>query len=411
MKSIDIQEALPELLFHLTSDLAECLGAAWAVAASSVAGEFLPLAIHGDHPNLERCMACLALDPRPQSLNDSALQPEGFIQDGLGVAKLVFPLRLADNDCVLAFGPRADGLPYTPKDRALVEEFARHLDAVAKNNLLAGRITARMAAIRKTEADLASARQVQNCLFPRYLPRIEGLDYWGECHPAEEVGGDFFDFVGNEHTTLTASIGDVSGKGMPAAIITSGLQATLRARIAGHCARLSRIVHDLNHTVWELSPSGFYATMFCGRFDLSRRELRYVNAGHPAPLLIRAKRERVLRLDATGAPLGVAARARFGQRAVSLEHGDVFLALTDGVSDALERLFPNSYELVLLNIVREHREENSHRIAKRIIELLDAKSPAFDEKDDKTVIVARLEEAAEFTLQKSERLQALMQAA
>lgn len=140
---------------------------------------------------------------------------------------------------------------------------------------------------------------------PGRLPHIAGLDYCGDCHPAGEVCGDFFDFRRLPGNELAVSIGDVSGREIGAALLMSGIQAFLRGLTSRGSGEILGVVEELNRVVCQVAPDNLYSTLFYAHVDPRRREVRYVNAGHEPPLLWRKRTGRPQRLDSTGTVLGL----------------------------------------------------------------------------------------------------------
>src|SRR6185436_16857813 len=143
------------------------------------------------------------------------------------------------------------------------------------------------------------ARGVQQRLFPQKLPQLPGVDCAGACRPAQGVGGDYYDFLAMPGGRLGIALGDVAGKGIPAALLMASLQASLRGKRLSGPADLAQLMTNLNFLIHEASPDNRYATFFYGELDPATRRLEYVNAGHNAPMLFRAGGP-LERLPATG---------------------------------------------------------------------------------------------------------------
>ena len=162
-----------------------------------------------------------------------------------------------------------------------------------------------------------------------------GLDYYGESRPARETAWDFFEFMPVDRQSLVCSVGRINGRGISAAFTMASLQAFLRSLTRHHRGGFAAVVRDLNRAVCEIAPDSFYATLFYASFDPERAQLHYVSAGHGPVLLLRRGEPRVRRLENTGTVLGLSLRVEFRQRTLDLQPGDLILAMTDGVTDAL----------------------------------------------------------------------------
>ncbi|MGH9403802.1 MAG: PP2C family protein-serine/threonine phosphatase [Terriglobia bacterium] len=191
----------------------------------------------------------------------------------------------------------------------------------------------------RLENELKIAHEVQQQLFPQANPDIHGARVFGECRAARGVSGDFYDFLKLGRGQVGLVLGDVSGKGIYAALLMAGIQSAVRAqfydghfpdRTAGALPISTATVLDrLNRQIYDNTPDAKYATFFYAIYEAETRSLAYTNAGHPAPFLFR--RDRLMRLDAGGTVLGLFPTVQYQQERVQLEPGDVLLAFTDGL--------------------------------------------------------------------------------
>src|SRR5205814_3702219 len=152
---------------------------------------------------------------------------------------------------------------------ALAQEVARLTTAI-------GRETAQR---ERMNRELEIAREVQEHLFPQHLPIVPGLEYSGHCRPAREVGGDYYDFIELPNGRLGIAIGDVSGKGVGAALMMASLEASLRA-LAPVIDDPAELMNQVNTLVYQASSASRFATLFYAQYDPVSRRLSYVNAGH-----------------------------------------------------------------------------------------------------------------------------------
>src|SRR5579862_5535157 len=155
---------------------------------------------------------------------------------------------------------------------ALAQEVARLTTAM-------GRETAQRERLNR---ELEIAREVQEHLFPQRLPAVPGLDYFGHCRPAREVGGDYYDFLELPDNRLGIAIGDVSGKGVGAALMMASLEASIRA-LAAVVEDPAELMERVNSLVFQASAANRYATLFYAQYYPVSRRLSYVNAGHNPP--------------------------------------------------------------------------------------------------------------------------------
>lgn len=189
-------------------------------------------------------------------------------------------------------------------------------------------------AVMEIASEWTAAREVQQ-RFMQHISLAAGtLDYSARCRQLHELGGDFYDFVPLPENRLALAIGDASGKGLAAALMMSNVQSSLRtaALFTGHngAAALAAV----NRQVFDSSLPDRYATLFYGVFDGTTRRLRYVNAGHLPPLILRQDGS-IIWLETGGAPVGMFPDWSYAEGSVQLEPGDWLLACTDGVSEAV----------------------------------------------------------------------------
>ena len=187
-------------------------------------------------------------------------------------------------------------------------------------------------ATRVLYRELEIARDVQQKLLPQKFPQVAGLDYAGHCRPARAVGGDYYDFCPLDDGRFALTLGDVSGKGIAAALMMAGIHSSLRTQMLMGVPSLAGILSQFNSAIYLSSPPDKYSTLFFGIIDAARRELSYVNAGQVMPMLVR--HGRVLRLKESGVPIGLLPSWQYEQTSVPLEAGDLLVCFSDGVSEA-----------------------------------------------------------------------------
>jgi sigma-B regulation protein RsbU (phosphoserine phosphatase) len=165
------------------------------------------------------------------------------------------------------------------------------------------------------------------------LPAIDGLDYGADCRQVHALGGDFYDFVPLERDRMALAIGDASGKGLAAALMSSNVQSSLRTASLFAVGNGPAAIEAVNRQVYESSLADRYATLFYGVFDSRSRILHYVNAGHNSPMVIRGDSS-MLWLETGGAPVGMFPDWTYEEGIVELRPGDTVIAYSDGVIEA-----------------------------------------------------------------------------
>jgi serine phosphatase RsbU (regulator of sigma subunit) len=212
--------------------------------------------------------------------------------------------------------------------------------------------------------DLEMAAMVQQRLFPRVLPEAPGLDYAGICRPARCVSGDYYDFLPLGGGKLGLLLADVSGKGMPAALVGASLHAVVRAHAAGARDRCGELLAKASGVLFETTTPERYATIFYGVYDPSTRLLTYANAGHCPPLLVR--QGIVMRLDSLTPPAGMLAELPARQQCVQLMALDWLLIFSDGISEAANARGEEFGEGRLLEALARHNSGTAVQVCEGI---------------------------------------------
>jgi sigma-B regulation protein RsbU (phosphoserine phosphatase) len=305
--------------------------------------------------------------------------------------ELLLPLSLKEKVLgIMSLGPKQSEEPFSPTDLRLLSSVAAQTGLALENGRLTEAIREEARAREKHIRELELGREVQERLFPQEYPAIPGLDYAGACRPALGVGGDYYDFIPMSNGGLGIAIGDVSGKGIPAALLMATLRAFLRGQAIDRNTDLSAVIANLNRLVFESSAQNRYATFFLGTYDCASRVLRYVNAGHNAPIVIRAGGE-VVRLEAGGSVVGLMRAGSWEQDQVKLEAGDLLVAFTDGISEAMNDLDEEWGEEQLIETALAIRGIPARTMLDHIVRRADGFVAGAPQYDDMTLIVARLE--------------------
>ncbi|MBZ5535195.1 MAG: SpoIIE family protein phosphatase [Acidobacteriia bacterium] len=308
-------------------------------------------------------------------------------------AQLLLPLAVKEN--LLGFmtlGPKLSEEPYSNSDLRLLKSVAAQTGLALENSHLTATVAAEIARREKMNRELEIAREVQERLFPQNFPEIPGLDYAGKCRPALEVGGDYYDFLPLSDRNLGIAIGDVSGKGIPAALLMASLQASLRGQTMAGSMSLSTIISNVNRLVFDASPTNRYATFFFAQYDPTTRTLTYVNAGHNAPMLFRTTRSEgdVIRLEIGGSVIGLIQNMEYRQGVVPLSPGDLLVAFTDGISEAMNPREEEWGEERLIDAIHQCAQLRATEIIDQLIQEADRFSAGADQHDDMTLVVLRV---------------------
>lgn len=246
----------------------------------------------------------------------------------------------------------------------------------------------------RLESEVKIAREVQTLLFPQHTPELPGVKMYGVCHPARGVSGDYYDFLklSKEHAGLV--LGDVSGKGIFAALLMATIQSAIHSQFYdGRAARNARdgvavspaeVVERLNRQLYENTPEGKYATFFYAIYQAESRRLTYTNAGHPPPFLFR--RQGCERLGKGGTIIGMFPHVKFEQAEVQLEPGDLLLAFTDGMTEPENSYGEEFGEERLLDVLRESINAPPEVLTEQIYQTLMDWTGSSELQDDMTML-------------------------
>jgi len=267
---------------------------------------------------------------------------------------------------------------------------------------------------QRLEGELAIAQEVQAQLFPRQVTELESLEVHGFCRPARTVSGDYYDFLTASSHKLILAVGDISGKGISAALLMATIHSAVRAYSveslpqmrepvgAGAIAGAARVMAAwpegveispgallglLNHQLFESTPPEKYATLFLAVYDGRSHRLTYSNGGHLPPILI-GQDGAVRRLEAGGTVVGLFDNMTYDEDAVEMHPGEIFLAYSDGVTEP-ENEFGEFGEQRLIDLVRENRRSPLTQISQTVTLAVDDWIGDNEQPDDITLVLAR----------------------
>jgi sigma-B regulation protein RsbU (phosphoserine phosphatase) len=239
----------------------------------------------------------------------------------------------------------------------------------------------------RTKRELELGRQIQHDMLPQSPLRFGLIEIEGVSVPAREVGGDFFNYFELPSGQVALLVGDVSGKGVGAALLMANIQASLRTRLAlGQ--DLAALAEQIDHDIEASTPGSVYATLFVGVLDPNTRELRYVNAGHYPQYVLR--RSGLERMPATGLPVGLLAGHGYSERRMQLLAGDILFFYTDGCvdneSETGEMFNMERLEEILARCAAEGATDVLARVEKTVSDFRGSREPF----DDATTMVVKV---------------------
>ena len=250
------------------------------------------------------------------------------------------------------------------------------------------RVRERLSRRSDLERDLVDASATQAMLLPRTLPAAEGYESSGLTLPARGVGGDFFVAQRIGPHRLVVALGDVSGKGMPAGLVASSLQARLETA-ARHAAGSARdIVSDVNRALCETSDAARFATLAYVDIDLASHATTVVNAGHLPAIVIRPGGEPAF-LPSTGPALGILPMAPFASHTLALSEGASLVLYSDGVTEALDQNGEEFGEMRLVDVITIHAANSAAQLCQAVLSAQQRHSRHLSAADDVTVFVVK----------------------
>jgi sigma-B regulation protein RsbU (phosphoserine phosphatase) len=239
------------------------------------------------------------------------------------------------------------------------------------------------------------AREVQDRIFPSARPSIPNLEYYSDSRRANNGNGDYLDYFEVDDGNFCVAIGDVEGKGLHAALLTASLHSIVRALRFSHSGGLSKFVATVDELFREVCPDDCHTTFFVGQYDPVNARLHYVNAGHEAPFVLRDKGRRhwTIRLESGGPVLGLVRKPTFRERVISLYPGDLLVAFTDGVCEAVNEKGEEWGRRRFLEAIQNGGRERVRETAERVWEAIDRFTGGAPPFDDQTLWMGRVAEA------------------
>jgi phosphoserine phosphatase RsbU/P len=302
-------------------------------------------------------------------------------------------------------------IPLLVKDRCIgvIDLESPELDAFSKSHVEVMTLLASQAAVaienarlyetivaneERLENELRFAQRVQAALLPTELPkRMKGVDVAARFAPARELGGDLYDYLSPEANTLVVAVGDVSGKGVPAALYSAFAgelirSRTFRRRFSPQGFSPASVLSSTNTILHERQLEEYYCTLAYAVFDFKRHTVVISNSGLPYP--IRCSGDSVAPVEIAGVPLGSFAGSSYDEVTFQLQRGDVFVFCTDGIFEAMNADDGEFGSARLLEIVREARSLTAREIVDRIFAAVEAFRGDHPQNDDMTAVAIRI---------------------
>jgi sigma-B regulation protein RsbU (phosphoserine phosphatase) len=287
---------------------------------------------------------------------------------------------------VITLTGKAPGERFSAGDAKLLTTLAAQVTTAIHNS----RLVSALREAERVRQQIKIAAQIQQSLLPKEAPQVPGLKLSGKCVSAANVGGDYYDFVVDEHNRLTFLIADASGHNVGSALMMVTARSLVRYEIA-RGKPLRSIIADTNRSIFDdLSQAEMFISMFCARFDVANGQLTFVNGGHNPPLLRQAATGQILPLDADGLLLGVLDEVEFEERSITLKTGDTLLLFTDGVIEARAPNGEQFGEVRLQKLLNDHGVLPPDELVERIYRMIRAYTEETVQQDDITLLILKL---------------------
>ena len=245
----------------------------------------------------------------------------------------------------------------------------------------------------RMQKELEIARNVQMGLLPKSKPVIDGFDISGKCLPAKEVGGDYYDFVTLSPTKLGIAIGDVSGKGVPAAIYMTLTKGILQSH-ADETISPRLVLNKVNKLLYRNIEKNSFVSMFYAVLDTQKKDITFARAGHNPGIMINQKDGSNQELNTDGIALGLEEGAVFNrtlkEHTITLAVGDTLVFYTDGFTEAMNRHKEEFGEERLIRLISEHRHLCSQDLIEVLVKNIKGFTKEMPQHDDMTIVVIKL---------------------
>ncbi len=298
-------------------------------------------------------------------------------------SEMVAPIRIG-SEVIGAFNLESDETDaYEEEDMELLTAFAAQAAVAIERTRLHEEVLEK----RRLEGEVVIGQRIQRTFLPDRNPEVPHFDIAGANYSSDLVGGDYYDYIRIADQHLGIVIGDVSGKGIAAALIMASFRASLIAEIRNNYA-IRTVLAKVNKLLWESVEPDRFVTAIYGVLDIQNRQFTYVNAGHNPAMLYRGAADRFDTLDATGPLLGTFEAATFKERQVEIASGDLLVLYTDGVTEAMNSSGELFGEERLRDVIRARKGETAATAVRGIWETVRAYR-AGDQDDDLTIVAVK----------------------
>ncbi|HKI45544.1 MAG TPA: GAF domain-containing SpoIIE family protein phosphatase [Balneolales bacterium] len=272
---------------------------------------------------------------------------------------------------------------FTEEDQRLLSIIASQSAHVIEN----ARLYEEEKILTTLREEMRMAREIQRNLLPKEIPQIDGYEFSATTISAQEVGGDYYDFMYLDNGWLGFCVGDITGKGMPAAMLMANLQAALRSQAltGNNCAGCLK---NVNKLLFRSTESTKFATLFYGALDPFTNTIMYTNGGHDNPILLKKDKEPVM-LEATGLLLGIMEDVVYGQSTLEMGSGDILVLYTDGITESMNDKREELGFDAVLSSVKKYRNDSANVIQDKLIAEIRQHAKGVPQSDDITLMIIK----------------------
>jgi sigma-B regulation protein RsbU (phosphoserine phosphatase) len=283
------------------------------------------------------------------------------------------------------FNKKAE-LGFTTGDQRLLGIIAAQSAHVIEN----ARLYQEEQALIRLQEEMRLAYEIQVDLLPKSQPVLTGYQVAGKSIPAKDVGGDYFDFIPIRDNSLAFCLGDISGKGIPAALLMANLQATLRGQtLMGKDCKAC--VSFANEILYHSTAPNKFATLFYGVIDGSKNELSYCNGGHNNPFFF-SRENKLTPLDKGGLIVGIMPSVPYEEETIPFNPGDLLIIFSDGITEAMNNSEEEFSEQRLIDLIIKNRNETPENLIDIIIKSVKDFSGGQSQSDDITLVIIKRNE-------------------
>jgi sigma-B regulation protein RsbU (phosphoserine phosphatase) len=334
----------------------------------------------------QNILGWMLINRKPLLANDLKSDPRfaGVKPDGDFRSLLCVPL-LVKNRLVglLAVFDKAGGGDFSEDDKRLLSIIAAQSGQILEN----ARLYEQEKSFIVMQEEVKLASKIQTELLPKKAPSVSGYDVAGQSISAQLVGGDYFDFIPVSDHQIAVSLGDVSGKGLPASLLMANVQATLRGQTLVNTSARECIAKS-NKLLYQSTSSEKFVTLFYGILDHKSHQLQFCNAGQDPPFLLSDGKEPA-RLKTGGIVLGIMEEFPFAEETIRLEPGDLLVIYSDGIPEAINASKEQFGEEKLCALLQEHRTKPSADLINLIVAAVKQHAGTWPQSDDMTLLIVK----------------------